>query len=100
MNLSKGIDSYYKICYYVHVRTVFREMNGGVMAMGTISFIIEEDQLAQVDELANELGRSRSNMLRRLIALGLPVVQVRMEQERQILADRVAAPVRYAAEVK
>jgi metal-responsive CopG/Arc/MetJ family transcriptional regulator len=42
----------------------------------TISFITDDEQLARVDALAQEMGRaSRSAMLRQLIDAGMPVLK-------------------------
>jgi len=45
------------------------------MSKETISFTIETNQLIELDALAKDLDRDRSSTLRRLIAVGMPLLR-------------------------
>jgi predicted transcriptional regulator len=63
------------------------------MRKETISFTIDAERLAMVDELAAELDRDRSSTLRQVIDAGIPVLkaaqQVRAAMTRGPLPEAV-----------
>lgn len=71
------------------------------MARITASFTIEEELLAQVEDLAKELDRDRSSTLRQLIAVGIPILREHHARvAKPSLTDVLVGSQRYAPEVK
>ncbi|MCK9629246.1 MAG: hypothetical protein M0R37_11740 [Bacteroidales bacterium] len=61
------------------------------MRKETISFTIDQERLALVDALADELERDRSSTLRQVIDAGIPVVKAAQQVHAALL--RGPAPV-------
>lgn len=65
------------------------------MARITTSFTIEEELLAQVEELAAELDRDRSSTLRQLITVGIPVLREHQARvARPSLSELIVGPIK------
>lgn len=63
------------------------------MRKETISFTIDAERLAMVDELAAELDRDRSSTLRQVIDAGIPVLKA----AQKVRASLTRAPLPEAA---
>lgn len=58
----------------------------------TISFTIDEEQLLRVDELSERLDRDRSSTLRRIIEIGLPIVDASRNEYVRVVAKSQPPP--------